>query len=92
MGSDGLVVDTAGLIAHTWGVELRMTAAGFRDGRVYEAAFRDRSSGELVMAGAFLGTGEKTMTCNLQSGLLREDASQVVILDGAGTIVLTAGL
>ncbi len=88
----GLDVDTAGLVAHTWGVELRMTATGFRKGRVFQAAFRDRRTGELVMAGAFIGTGAKPMTCNLQSALFRDEASQVVILDQAGDVVLTASL
>ena len=87
----GLQADSAGLIAHTWGVEARFTGSGFVDGRVYRAAFRARD-GRMVPAGEFLGTGDRTLTCNMQSALLRADATRFVVVDDAGTEVLTATL
>ena len=85
----GLRADTAGLIAHTWGVEARFEGSGFVAGRVYRAAFRAQD-GRTVPAGEFLGTGAKTLTCNMQSALLRADATGFVVVDDAGTQVLTA--
>ena len=85
-------IATSGLVAHTWGVELRMSGKGFAKGDVFEAAFRDGASGELVTAGAFIGTGRNEMTCNLQSALMRAEATEVVVMDANGEIVLTAPL
>lgn len=85
-------VSDAGLIDHTWGVELLMTGRGFERGEVFQAAFRDRVTGELVTAGAFLGTGRRELVCRLQSGLLRADASEVVVTDDTGDVVLAASL
>ncbi len=85
-------IATAGLVAHTWGVELRMSGKGFDKGGVFEASFRDSETGELVTAGAFIGTGRKTMTCNLQSALMRAEATEVVISDESGDVVLAAPL
>ena len=65
---------------------------GFAKGDVFEAAFRDGASGELVTAGAFIGTGRNEMTCNLQSALMRAEATEVVVMDANGEIVLTAQL
>ncbi|MGB9013493.1 MAG: hypothetical protein WCB95_11665, partial [Aeromicrobium sp.] len=89
--ADPVTVEKASLIAHSWGVELRFTGAGFADGEVFRAAFRD-TSGELVPAGEFLGTGGSTLNCNLQSATLRDDVVQIVITDEAGTAVLDASI
>ncbi len=85
-------IETSGLVDHTWGVELRMSGTGFDDGEVFEAAFRDADTGELVTAGAFIGTGSAPMVCNLQSALLRDQATEVVVTDESGSVVLTAAL
>lgn len=85
-------IESSGLIAHTWGVELLMTGSGFAEGEVFEASFRDSATGELVTAGAFLGTGAAPMVCNLQSALLRAETSEVVVTDASGDVVLTAPL
>lgn len=79
----GVRIDSANLVAHSWGVELRMQGAGFAAGEVYLAAFRARD-GRLVPAGEFIGTGAAEVTCNLQSGVLREQTVGVVIMDDAG--------
>lgn len=86
-----LRTDTAAVIAHTWGVEARFEGTGFVAGEVYRAAFR-AADGGLLPAGEFLGTGEKRLTCNMQSALKRADATGFVVMDAAGTPVLTAEL
>ncbi len=84
-------VQTAGLIPHTWGVEVRMVGTGFAAGETFRAAFRSRD-GRLLPAGEFLGTGEKTLTCNMQAALLRPDTVGFVIMDASGAAVLTTEL
>lgn len=85
----GIELESAGLIAHTWGTELRFVGAGFEEGAVYRAAFRD-SEGRLTPAGEFLGTGPDEMTCHLQSALLRTDVAAVVVTDAEGETVLSS--
>ena len=87
----GIEVESAGLVAHTWGTELRLVGAGFEEGAVYRAAFRD-GTGRLTPAGQFLGTGGDDMTCNLQSALLRADVTAVVVRDEAGRTVISGAL
>ena len=90
-GSAAPTVTSAGLIAHTWGVEVRLVATGFRSGEVYRAAVRT-GDGRLVPAGEFLGVGDRALTCNLQAALLRPDATGFVITDAAGAEVLRTEL
>lgn len=87
----GLQVSTASVIAHTWGLEARFDGTGFAAGQVYRAAFRS-ADGTLLPAGEFLGTGAKTLKCNMQSALLRSDASGFVVMDQDGKTVLSAEL
>ncbi|QYJ04030.1 zf-HC2 domain-containing protein [Nocardioides panacisoli] len=91
--ADGADVEVAraDLVDHTWGVELRLVADGFEDGKVFRAAFRT-SSGELVPAGEFIGTGPDQLVCNLQSAALREDVVAVVVRDADGAAVLRTSL
>ena len=87
----GLVVAKAGVVPHTWGVELKMEGSGFGKGQTYRAIVVGRD-GSRTPAGEFLGTEDQTLKCNLQAALLRRDASGVVIMDASGLPVLTAGL
>ena len=87
----GLQVSTASVIAHTWGLEARFDGAGFTAGQVYRAAFRS-TAGALLPAGEFLGTGARTLKCNMQSALLRADATGFVVMDRDGQTVLSAEL
>jgi len=87
----GLVVAKAGVVPHTWGVELKMEGSGFAEGQAYRAVVLGRD-GRSTPAGEFLGTGDQTLKCNLQAALLRRDASSFVIMDQRGLPVLTAGL
>lgn len=81
----------ADLIAHTWGVEIKLVAAGLAAGQPYDVQVTT-DSGEVVEAGAFLGTGERTLTCNLNASVLREDARAFRVLDSSGVEVLSAEL
>ena len=81
----------ADLVAHTWGVEIKLVAAGLATGRAYTVQVTT-DGGEVVDAGAFLGTGEKTLRCNLNASVLRPDAASFAVLDEAGRQVLTADL
>lgn len=79
---------TADLVAHTWGVEIKLTASGLQPGTRYEVAVLDEGGAE-TSAGAFLGT-DGTILCNLNSAVLREDATGFVVRDETGAQVLTS--
>ena len=89
--ADAGVQARADLVAHTWGVEIKLVAAGLADGRPYTVQVRTER-GELVEAGAFLGTGERTLSCNLNASVLREDAASFTVRDSGGREVLSAQL
>ena len=88
---DVVDVESADLVAHTWGVELRIEATGFAAGETFRATFRT-DDGELVPAGEFRGVGTDPMTCFLQSATLREDVTQVLVTDESGQTVLSSDL
>ncbi|MBW0105259.1 anti-sigma factor [Pseudonocardia sp. KRD291] len=79
----------AGVVPHTWGVELKLTASGFDQGRTYRAAVLD-TAGRTVGAGEFVGTGGAEMECNLNSSVLRDRATGFVVTDEAGSPVLVS--
>lgn len=79
----------AALVNHTWGVEVRLTASGFDDGRRYRVDVLGRD-GRRYPAGAFVGTGSREMVCNLNSAVLRPDASGFEVRDGDGDVVVSS--
>ena len=87
----GVQAAQASVIAHSWGVEARFEGTGFAAGQVYRAAFRS-TDGRLRPAGEFLGTGDTTLKCNMQSALLRPDTTDFVVTDRNGRTVLSAEL
>lgn len=82
------VTATAGIIAHTWGVEVKLTTAGLTAGDEYEA-YVVGEDGVEVPAGTFLAIGAKTMNCNLQASLLVDDASGFEIRDRQDRLVIS---
>jgi hypothetical protein len=82
---------SADLVPHTWGVEIKLAATGLATGEPYTVQVRT-DDGDLVDAGAFLGTGSRTLFCNLNASVLREDAIGFVVRDAAGSQVLAAEL
>lgn len=79
----------AGLVAHTWGMEVKLVATGFEPGRAYRVTVTD-DSGRTVGAGEFIGTGAEEMRCNLNSSILRAAAATVRVTDPDGQVVLDA--
>ena len=86
---DGRVDADAELIPHTWGVEIRLTGAGFEEGGTYRATLLDEDGGTHP-AGEFVGVGSEPMVCNLNSAVLREDAVGFEITDESGEPVITS--
>ncbi len=88
----GKVVEaSAGVVAHTWGVEIKLQALGLRKGASYSAVVTT-TDGRERSAGAFVGTGDAEMNCNLNSDVLRDDAARFAVLDEEGRTVLSAAL
>lgn len=84
-------IESAVVVAHTWGVEARFEASGLDAGEVYRAAFR-AEDGRLLPAGEFMGVGDGALTCNMQAALLRDDTTGFVVTDDDGRAVLVADL
>lgn len=83
------VTATAVLINHTWGVEIRMSAAGFEAGRTYRVWILS-DTGARSSAGEFVGTGPAPMVCNLTSGLLRAEAAGFEVVGTDGAVAVTS--
>jgi anti-sigma factor RsiW len=81
----------ANLVAHTWGVEIKLAASGLGAGQAYKVRVRT-TAGAVVDAGAFIGTGARTLNCNLNASVLREDAKAFTVVDSSGRTVATATL
>ncbi len=86
----GLTAD-AGVVRYTWGTELKLEATGLADGASYTVTFV-RDDGSQVGAGSFLGTGANQVRCSVNAALPLDAASQLVITDAAGTVVMDADL
>ncbi|QKE84135.1 zf-HC2 domain-containing protein [Arthrobacter sp. NEB 688] len=86
VGAPGLVA-SAGLVPHTWGVEVKLTASGFTAGDRYRVVVLG-PDGAAFPAGEFVGTGERTMRCNLNSSVLRERASGFEVLGDDGRVLV----
>ncbi|ANY05551.1 anti-sigma factor family protein [Pseudonocardia sp. HH130630-07] len=85
------ITASAVAIPHTWGVEIVLDADGFRSGSTYRVVV-EADDGREVGAGEFVGTGADPMTCNLNSSVLRAEASGFRVLDAGGTTVLRGEL
>ncbi|WP_370248582.1 zf-HC2 domain-containing protein [Nocardioides sp.] len=79
----------ADLVPHTWGVEVKLVATGFTAGEAYRVRILD-AAGRRFDAGEFVGVGDVTMRCNLNSAVLRPQARGFEVLDAAGRVVLTS--
>ena len=80
---------SADLVAHTWGVEVKLRATGFERGQRFVVTVLGRG-GARYPAGEFVGTGAKEMSCNLNSSVLRDRADGFVVRDRTGGVVLTS--
>lgn len=86
---DPAVQAQAALVAHTWGMEVKLVATGFAPGGAYRVTVTD-DAGRTVGAGEFIGTGAQEMRCNLNSSILRTTAANVEVTDPNGNLVLDA--
>lgn len=82
----GDIEASADLIAHTWGVEVVLTATGLDPGGRYEVTMVGADGSESP-AGAFVGT-DGEVVCNLNAAVLREDAAGFIVRDQGGRPVL----
>ena len=82
---------SAALVAHTWGVEIALAVTGLADGAPYTVEV-ETADGRVLPAGAFLGTGRRTLTCSLNSAVLRPDAAAFTVRDASRAEVLSARL
>ena len=80
---------SADLVAHTWGVEVKLRATGFLAGDRYRVTVLG-TGGRRFPAGEFVGTGAKEMLCNLNSSVMRERARGFVVRDATGTVVASS--
>lgn len=87
--ADGDISASAGLVPHTWGVEVKLSGEGFTAGEVYRVTVTEED-GDVVPAGEFLGVGPARLDCNLNSSVLREDAVGFEVLDADGAVVLSS--
>lgn len=78
---------SAGMIAHTWGVEIKLIGSGFTNGDTYAVQLVN-DSGQRSSAGRFLGTGQNVLRCNLTSGVLSRDAAAFIVRDDDGRQVV----
>ena len=85
------VTASAGVVAHTWGVEIKLEAVGLAAGDTYDVVVVT-ADGQRRSAGAFVGVGAETMNCNLNSDVLRPDAVGFQVLDDSGQRVLVGEL
>lgn len=72
-------------------MEIKLTATGFAAGQRYRVVVQT-ADGRETPAGEFIGTGTNEMRCNLNSSVLRNDASGFRVLDQADRTVLTSTL
>jgi len=87
--TDPRVDASADLVAHTWGVEVKLQATGFDQGQRYVVNVL-ASGGRRYPAGEFVGTGGKEMNCNLNSSVLRDRARGFEVRDRSGDVVLAS--
>ncbi|MPQ96340.1 anti-sigma factor [Modestobacter sp. I12A-02628] len=87
--ADDDISATADIVPHTWGVEVKLSGAGFTAGEVYRLVVEE-TDGDAVTGGAFLGVGPGQLDCNMSSSVLRQDAAGFQVLDASGEVVLSS--
>ena len=76
----------AGIVSHTWGMELRLDVDGTVEGADYAVGVRS-ADGRSLPAGGFVGDDDLVVRCVMNVALLREEAAAVVVTDAAGAVV-----
>ena len=78
----------AGLVDHTWGVELKLEATGLPAGEAYDVMVID-DAGKEYDAGAFLGVSGRKVVCSMNSSVLLADAARFEVVDPGGAVVIS---
>ena len=86
---DGVTAD-ADLVNHTWGVEIKLNVTGLEGGEVYRTTVQ--AAGREYPAGEFIGVNDVEIHCNMNSAVLRDDATGFTVWDSKGRAVLSADL
>ncbi|RYJ05637.1 MAG: zf-HC2 domain-containing protein [Actinomycetales bacterium] len=87
--SSGVSAD-AGLVDHTWGLEIKLDATGLEDGESYTTTVQ--SAGREYPAGQFVGVDDVEIHCNMSTSVLRDEATGFTVWDSDGRPVLHAKL
>ncbi|MET0447291.1 MAG: zf-HC2 domain-containing protein [Aeromicrobium sp.] len=85
------VTATAGLVDHTWGLEIKLEATGLRAGERFEVWVLGED-GRSYDAGTFVGVADTRIICDMSSSVLLDDAASFRVVDAAGVEVIAAAL
>ncbi len=85
----GVTAD-ADLVDHTWGVEIKLNVTGLEGGESYTTTVQ--AAGREYPAGEFIGVTGVEIHCNMNSAVLRDDATGFTVWDSTGRAVLSADL
>jgi anti-sigma-K factor RskA len=88
--ADGITA-TAGLVNHTWGVEIRLRTTGLRAGERFEVWVLGED-GASYDAGEILGVAGATITCGMSSSVPLDDAESFRVVDAGGAEVIAAAV
>lgn len=77
---------TAGVVDHTWGVEIRLTTEGLPAGRTYRVVITD-DDGRRYDAGAFVGVTGRPVVCSMNGAVLLARAARFVVLDDGRAVI-----
>ena len=83
------VAATAGLVDHTWGVEIKLQATGLRAGERF-TVWVVADDGSRHEAGEILGVDDTRIVCDMSSSVLLDDAASFRVVDAAGDEVISA--
>lgn len=78
----------AGLVDHTWGVEIKLEATGLPAGQAYDVMVID-AAGKEYDAGAFLGVSGRKVVCSMNSSVLLVDAARFEVVNPGGDVVIS---
>lgn len=80
---------TAGLVDHTWGVEIKLQATGLAAGERF-TMWVVTDDGSRHEAGEILGVADTRIVCDMSSSVLLDDAASFRVVDAAGDEVIAA--
>ncbi|MEO6604053.1 MAG: zf-HC2 domain-containing protein [Aeromicrobium sp.] len=82
---------SAGLVDHSWGVEIKITADGLKAGRIYDV-WVVGLDGKPYSAGEIVGVADTTIHCNMSSAIPLDSAKSFRVEDPSGNAVISADL